>query len=292
LLDLWSIMDFLNPDFLGPRDEFNGVLGSPTQCAEIGRRIAPVILRRTKEMVAPELPPRTEELLRIELGPVQQRIYDAEIAEARQSLGQRGAIEILAALTRLRQVCCHPHLIEKYRDTEAEATKLDTLGDMLAEIVEEGHSALVFSQFTSMLAMIRPTLEQAGIPNLMITGSTPTSKRAELVKTFAESTEAQVFLLSLKAAGTGLTLTKADYVFLYDPWWNPAVERQAIDRTHRIGQEKPVIAYRLVAAGTVEEKVIALQREKAEIFNGVMGETESRAIAQRLTQQDLAQLLG
>lgn len=289
LLDLWSIMDFLNPNFLGPKDvfllRFEGAQGRQ----RLSERIAPVILRRTKEAVAPELPPRTEEVIRIDLPNDQRKLYEQQLAKARALLRTRGPIEILASLTRLRQICCHPHLLDE--TFAAESAKLDTLVEMLDEIVGGGHSALVFSQFTTMLDLIRKALEAAGIPTMTITGATPTQRRAELVQEFNEAPQETVFLLSLRAAGTGLTLTRADYVFLYDPWWNPAVERQAIDRTHRIGQDKPVFAYRLVAAETVEEKVLRMQEEKAELFEDVLGGTESRGLPARLTADDLRSLL-
>jgi superfamily II DNA or RNA helicase len=289
LLDLWSIMDFLNPKFLGAQDLFVSRFDGARGRHRLAERIAPVILRRTKEAVAPELPPRTEEVIRIDLPLQQRRIYEEQLSKARHLLKTRGPIEILASITRLRQICCHPVLVDSVLNSES--AKLDTLVEMLEEIVEGGHSALVFSQFTSMLDLIREALDTAEIPTMTITGSTPTHKRAELVREFNEAEENRVFLLSLRAAGTGLTLTRADYVFLYDPWWNPAVERQAIDRTHRIGQDKPVFAYRLVAAETVEEKVLMMQDEKSEMFEDVLGGAESRGMPSRLTADDLRSLL-
>jgi superfamily II DNA or RNA helicase len=289
LLDLWSIMDFLNPNFLGAKDMFVTRFDGARGRHRLAERITPVILRRTKEAVAPELPPRTEEVIRIDLPPQQRRIYEDQLAKARELLKTRGPIEILASLTRLRQICCHPVLVDDILSSES--AKLDTLVEMLEEIVAGGHSALVFSQFTTMLDLIRESLDTAEIPNMTITGNTPTHKRSELVKEFNEAPENRVFLLSLRAAGTGLTLTRADYVFLYDPWWNPAVERQAIDRTHRIGQDKPVFAYRLVASETVEEKVLMMQAEKSEMFEDVLGGTESKGIPSRLTADDLRALL-
>jgi superfamily II DNA or RNA helicase len=291
LLDLWSIMDFLNPGFLGDKDAFISTYEAPSRSTELARRIAPLMLRRTKEAVAPELPPRTEEVLRIDLADEQQALYNAELARARDSLQQRGAIEMLAALTRLRQICCHPQLLLK-ETTDLPSAKLDTLVEMLAELIDEGHSALVFSQFTSMLALIGDKLDDDGLPWLKITGSTPTGRRTELVRSFNDSDQSQVFLLSLRAAGTGITLTKADYVFIYDPWWNPAVEQQAIDRTHRIGQDKPVFAYRLISTRTVEEKVLDLQEHKARMFDDVMADTTDRAVAAKLTQEDIRNLLS
>jgi len=260
----------------------------PQRRRELAKRIGPVLLRRTKEKVAPELPPRTEEVLRVEFDPAQRKLYDTYLLQAREAVRERGPIEVLAALTRLRQICCDPRLVPGAPPNAASA-KLGTLVDLVTEIMDEGHSVLVFSQFTSMLDLIRDAL--GDLPTLTITGKTPTDRRAELVKEFNESDVSQAFLLSLRAAGTGLTLTKADYVVIYDPWWNPAVERQAIDRTHRIGQDKPVIAYRLVAAKTVEDKVLLLQQEKAELFADVMGEAQDARVAGKLSSEDLARLL-
>ncbi|NLZ60554.1 MAG: SWF/SNF helicase family protein, partial [Lentisphaerae bacterium] len=167
--------------------------------------------------------------------------------------------------TRLRQICCDPALLSDDFAGQ-DSGKLALLLEKLQELNESGHSVLVFSQFTRMLDLIARRLSQAGLPYWQITGETPLPRRSELVQEFNRSEQAGVFLLSLKAAGTGLTLTKADYVFLYDPWWNPAVENQAIDRAHRIGQDKTVMAYRLLAKDSIEERVIELMQEKQELF--------------------------
>jgi superfamily II DNA or RNA helicase len=292
LLDLWSVLDFLNPGLLGPAADFAARYGGPTQLRDLAARIAPLLLRRTKDAVAPELPPRSEEVLHVEMTPGQRQVYDRELLRARETLSTHGPFDMLAALTRLRQVCCDPALLAGAAGEEAGSAKLETLVEMLVELAEEGHFSLVFSQFTSMLERIRVALERAGLPYLVITGDTPTAKRADLVREFSNATTPTVFLLSLRAAGTGLTLTRADYVFIFDPWWNPAVERQAIDRTHRIGQEKPVFAYRLVATNSVEEKVLKLQQEKAELFAAVMGDAEQEGPLSRLTAEDMRQLLS
>ncbi|MFO7821225.1 MAG: DEAD/DEAH box helicase [Lentisphaeria bacterium] len=291
-LDLWSIMDFLNPGYLGSVKEFSEKFEAGLEGSEnLGHRIAPVMLRRTKQEVAPELPSRTEETIAVELTKPQREMYKEHLERARKTLREKGPIEILAALTRLRQICCHPALVD---DSSADigSAKLDTLGEMLEEITSEGHSALVFSQFASVLGLIKDDLQARSVNSLTITGQTPTAKRRDLTREFSESADPQVFLLSLKAAGTGLTLTKADYVFLFDPWWNPAVENQAIDRTHRIGQDKPVMAYRLVAANTIEENVMKLKTQKAEFFDQVMQNATGRAIASRLSATDLQALLS
>jgi SNF2 family DNA or RNA helicase len=192
----------------------------------------------------------------------------------------------------MRQICCDPRLVDRELGAGVGSAKLEALGEMVEEIMDEGHSVLVFSQFASMLRLIEERLKETRVPYHMITGETPPAKRPEIVEGFTRAPDPGVFLLSLKAAGTGLTLTKADYVFLFDPWWNPAVENQAIDRTHRIGQDKPVFAYRLVVQDSVEQKVLALQREKAELFAQVMAEAEATGIPKGLTTADLESLLA
>ncbi len=289
LLDLWSIMDFLNHGYLGNAREFLDRFGNAER-GRLARRLAPVLLRRTKEEVAPELPPRTEEVLRIELEPEQQTFYDKELARARRGIREKGPMQVLAALTRMRQICCHPALVDEAAESLPSA-KLDTLAAMLEELVAEGHSALVFSQFTRMLARIQTRLESLNIPTLTLIGDTPPDRRGALVEQFNQASEPTVFLLSLRAAGTGLNLTRAEYVFLYDPWWNPAVESQAIDRAHRIGQKRPVFAYRLVTRGTVEEKVLELQQEKAELFRDVIDSAAAARVPAGLSAAELAALL-
>jgi superfamily II DNA or RNA helicase len=286
MLDLWSIMDFLNPGFLGERDDFLRRFAAPETGPDLRLRVMPLMLRRTKDKVAKELPPRTEETLLIEMSEAQRTFYNGVLREARQRLVQKGPMDILAALTRLRQACCHPAMLEA---PAIPSEKLDTLLAMISELIDEGHSVLVFSQFVTMLDLIDNAL--GGIRRFKITGETPLPERQRRVDDFSAGDAPAVFLLSLKAAGTGLTLTKADYVFIMDPWWNPAVERQAIDRTHRIGQDKPVIAYRLVMKDTVEEKVVALQKEKAALFDAVIEEAANLEQT-RLSATDLQALLG
>ncbi len=269
LLDLWSIMDFLNPGYLGDGQDFSRAGLSPAGLTRLSRRLAPVMLRRSKDLVAPELPPRTEQLIPVEMDPEQQAFYEHVLAQARQALSAQGPAAVLASLTRLRQACCAPELIRPGA-REIPSAKLTALLDNLTELGASGHSTLVFSQFTSMLDIIARALTERGITYFTITGETPVTRRQDLVRQFTDCPEPAVFLLSLKAAGTGLTLTKADYVFLFDPWWNPAVERQAIDRTHRIGQDKAVFAYRLITNNTVEEKVLALLQQKRDLFDRVM----------------------
>ena len=252
------------------------------------------LLRRTKAQAAPDLPPRTEDELVVELEPAQRKLYDAELKRARaQLLGIETAraldkvrFNILASLLRLRQICCHPALIDPAH-AELPSAKLDALLERVEELHEEGHQVLVFSQFVEMLEIIRARLIAAGIGHLMLTGQT--ENRAELVEEFQRDKTKTVFLLSLKAAGFGLNLTAASYVILYDPWWNPAVEAQAIDRTHRIGQTRPVIAYRLLAANTVEQKIRALQQEKSALAAAVVQE---ESLAKVLDLDSLRRILA
>ncbi len=287
LTDLWSIFDFLTPGFLGRYEDFvTHYETNPASRKELATRVRPLILRRTKEKVAKELPPRMEEIIRCEMTPEQQALYKKIVAEAKREIKIK-KFSIFTALLRLRQVCCDPTLLGELFE-KFTSSKLDTLIEMLQPVIEEGHSVLVFSQFTSMLEKIDQRLEQLNIKSFTITGATPSNKRPEVIAEFNACPQASVFLLSLKAAGTGLTLTKADYVFIYDPWWNPAAEQQAIDRAHRIGQDKPVFVYKMVTKNSVEEKIIALQQEKKILFNEVINEDE---IPTHFSADELAGLL-
>jgi superfamily II DNA or RNA helicase len=279
LTDLWSLFAFAQPGLLGSQAAFKRQYPAddPAALARLRRRTKHFLLRRTKAQAAPDLPPRTEDDLVVELEPAQRKLYDAELKRARaQLLGietdralDRVRFNILASLLRLRQICCHPALIgPAHADTPS--AKLDALLERLEELKEEGHQVLVFSQFVEMLELIRTRLAAAEIGHLILTGAT--ENRAELVDTFQNDKTKTVFLLSLKAAGFGLNLTAASYAILYDPWWNPAVEAQAIDRTHRIGQTRPVIAYRLLAENSVEQKIRALQKEKAALAAAIVQE--------------------
>ncbi|MFI5337866.1 MAG: DEAD/DEAH box helicase, partial [Opitutales bacterium] len=270
LLDLWSLLAFAQPGLLGTQAAFRRQHrdDDPAAAARLQRRVRHFLLRRTKAQVATDLPARTEDEIVVELEPAQRKLYDAELKRARaQLLGLETdraldavRFHILSSLLRLRQICCHPALIDPVH-AHLPSAKLDALLERLEELRDEGHQVLVFSQFVGMLELIRLRLVDAGIGHLMLTGAT--ENRAELVEKFQTDRTQTVFLLSLKAAGFGLNLTAASYAILYDPWWNPAVEAQAIDRTHRIGQTRPVTAYRLLADNTIEQKIRALQQEKA-----------------------------
>ncbi len=296
LADLWSLFAFAQPGLLGDQPGFRRQYPEqePAALSRLHRRVRHFLLRRTKAQAAPDLPSRTEDEIVVELEGEQRALYDAELKRARaQLLGveTKSALDavrfhVLASLLRLRQICCHPALIDPAH-ARLPSAKLDALLERVEELAEEGHHVLVFSQFVEMLEIIRDRLAAAGIGHLMLTGAT--ENRAEIVERFQTDPAKTVFLLSLKAAGFGLNLTAASYAFLYDPWWNPAAEAQAIDRIHRIGQTKPVIAYRLIAEGTVEEKIRLLQREKAALAAAVVQEESLSAV---LDLDSLRRILG
>jgi SNF2 family DNA or RNA helicase len=261
----------------------------------IARALRPVILRRTKEQVASELPPKVEQTLLVELEEAQRRVYDQLREQFRQSLLARvdrvgiarSKMQVLEALLRLRQAACHPALIDK-RLADAPSAKLDVLLPKLAEAAAEGHKALVFSQFTSFLALARERLDAEGIQYEYLDGAT--SDREGVVARFQSDEGSPVFLISLRAGGQGLNLTAADYVFLLDPWWNPAVEAQAIDRAHRIGQSRHVLATRLVAHDTVEEKILELQQTKRDLADAILN--EDQGLLSKIGREELGMLLG
>jgi superfamily II DNA or RNA helicase len=297
--ELWSIFEFLNPGFLGHSATFKKLfaadLEDENQRAALRNAIAPFILRRSKTQVALDLPPRTEDVLLCEMEARQQALYNKLRDHYRQSLLKKVQTEgmnrvqtqVLEALLRLRQAACHPKLIDPKLLTE-DSVKLDTLIDQLDEIVGEGHKALIFSQFTSFLALVKPRIEERGWAYEYLDGKT--RNRQERVERFQNDSHCPLFLISLKAGGLGLNLVAADYVFLLDPWWNPAVEAQAIDRTHRIGQERPVFAYRLICRDTVEEKILQLQKSKKSLADSIIA--ESSGMLKEMSADDLAFLLG
>jgi SNF2 family DNA or RNA helicase len=281
LMELWALLSIVAPG-LFPRpsafqEHFRRPIESgaaPERLDTLRRRIRPVMLRRTKEAVASELPPKQEQVIEVALSPRHRRIYDRVLAHERQRIlgllddAQRNRIAILRSLTRMRRLCLDP-VLDDPAHAGIGSAKVDALLELLGPVLSEGHQALVFSQFTGYLATVRSRLDAEGISYAYLDGRT--RKREEAIESF-RSGERSLFLVSLKAGGFGLTLTEADYVFLLDPWWNPATEAQAIDRTHRIGQDKHVFVYRLVAADTIEDKVLALQARKRELFARVVDE--------------------
>jgi SNF2 family DNA or RNA helicase len=294
--ELWSLMRFANPGLLGSREHFDDRFTRPIEngdaktAAALRARIRPFVLRRTKREVLPELPPRTESVMLCELEPDERAVYDAVRAatkkEVVEKLSQGGSVlAALEALLRLRQAACHSALVPG--QSASTSSKVDRLTDALSELVSEGHRALVFSQWTSLLDKVEPHLEEAGIRYGRLDGST--RDRAAVVSEFQSESGPPVLLLSLKAGGVGLNLTAADHVFLLDPWWNPAAEDQAADRAHRIGQDKPVMIYRLVAKDTVEEGILALQEKKRRVADAALGEAGQAAA---ITRDDLLALLA
>jgi len=298
--ELWSLFEFLNPGMLGSAAVFKLGRGSAEKLDEehralLAQALRPFILRRTKAQVARDLPEKVEQTLFCQLEPAQRALYDELRDHYRRTLLKRiedeglnqSKIHILEALLRLRQAAIHPGLIDPARAEESSA-KLDMLMPQLAEVLDEGHKALVFSQFTSMLGILRRKLEKAKIRFEYLDGQT--RDRAAPVERFQNDPDVQLFLISLKAGGLGLNLTAAEYVYLLDPWWNPAVEAQAVDRTHRIGQTRSVFAYRLITKDTVEEKVLALQDTKREIADAIINQDNS--LMRNLRSEDLAILLS
>ena len=290
LLDLWSLMNFAMPGVLGNRTSFQKLYDSktdPLARRRLSARVRPFVLRRTKGEVARDLPDKIEEDLHCELEGVQATLYKAELKRARKALlglssGReldKARFHILSSLLRLRQICCHPALVAP--GTSGDSCKLNALLDLLEPLMEEGHKVLVFSQFVEMLNLIRTELETRAWPHFILTGQT--ENRGSLVNDFQTAKGAAVFLISLRAGGFGLNLTAASYVVLFDPWWNPAVENQAIDRTHRIGQTQKVIAYRLLVKETIEEKIRTLQQQKSALAGDILGE---ESFARALTLDD------
>ena len=326
LRELGSLFEFLNPGMLGRASAFAEIVSAGSagavddeELARLSRALGPFILRRTKAEVLPELPAKTEQTLFVTLGTEQRSLYEELKAHYRAQLHQRidelgldrSRMQVLEALLRLRQAACHPELLvpegEGGEGRGASGTlaaigadggdgdvggagsaKLDTLFEQLDEVLDEGHKALVFSQFTRLLGLVRRRLDADGTVYEYLDGKT--RDRAARVERFQTDPDCRLFLISLKAGGTGLNLTAADYVFLLDPWWNPAVEAQAVDRAHRIGQERPVIAYRLIARDTVEEKILELQKSKRELADAVL--SAGGSALGTLTADDLELLLG
>jgi thymidine kinase len=300
LLDLWSIVDFIQPGYLGDQEQFTQTYEPKGENAESAQRIArkrlaarlrPLLLRRLKRHVAKDLPERIEQRRDCQLDAEQRKLYLAELRRSRdqvmKTVAEKGLakskIHVLAALTRLRQICCHPRLV----GNDSASGKTETLFELLDSLVAEGQKVLVFSQFVQMLELLQTECQQRQIGTHILTGQT--KDRQEVVTAFQNDPNPAVFLLSLRAAGTGLNLTTASYVVLYDPWWNPAVEAQAIDRSHRIGQTHTVNAYRLISPGTVEEKIWELQQNKAQTIADVLGE---EGFARSLSKSDLDYLFA
>jgi hypothetical protein len=299
--ELWSLFQFLNPGMLGSSSVFqfstNGA-HKPDEESRVllSRALRPFILRRTKQQVAKELPEKLEQTIYCEMDERQRRQYEELRDYYRRSLLEKvslqginkSKIQILEALLRLRQTACHPALVGGPVDDVTPNAKLDVLLPRLSEVTEEGHKAIVFSQFTSFLSIVRNRLDHQGVTYEYLDGKT--RNRGVAVEKFQSDPECKLFLISLKAGGLGLNLTAAEYIFLLDPWWNPAVEAQAIDRAHRIGQTNRVFAYRLITRDTVEEKVLELQSTKRELADAIINADNS--VIRNITGEDLKLLLS
>ncbi len=300
--ELWALFDFAMPGLLGDASQFRAAFrvpiekqGNTDRMDTLRRRVAPFILRRLKTDVATDLPPKTIMTRPVELKGGQRDLYEsiriAGHAAVRKAVKKKGiaasTIDILGALMKLRQVCCDPRLLKMRAAHEIEqSSKFEALFEMLPEMLQQGRQVLVFSQFTRMLALIGNELEERGIPFVVITGST--TDRQAAVDEF-QSGHAKVFLLSLKAAGTGLNLVAADTVIHFDPWWNPAAQAQATDRAYRIGQKRPVFVYNLIVSGSVEERMVALQRHKQALADGLLAQDDERI---ELTPEDVDDLFA
>ena len=294
LSEIWNLFQFANPGLLGTFQQFTDRFILPVERDHdqerqllLRRLLSPFLLRRTKDDVLNELPEKTEITLRVELSPEEQALYDNLRQQAIANLeeGSKSALQTLAEITRLRQAACHPKLINKQLDIPS--SKSLAFLNLVEELRQSGHRALVFSQFTSHLALIREALDKQDTPYLYLDGSTSSYERDRLVKKF-QTGEEPLFLISLKAGGLGLNLTAADYVVHLDPWWNPAIEDQASDRAHRIGQERPVTVYRLIAAGTIEEKIIRLHQNKRSMADALLQDADMFA---QISADDVIRLL-
>lgn len=301
LSELWSIFDYLMPGFLYTYSRFRDEIEIPAVTEQddekrghLRKMIRPFILRRLKKDVLKDLPAKLEEAVFARMEEEQEKIYTAHVQRIKLMLdGQTeeefasGKIQMLAELTRLRQLCCDPSMV--YQNYQGESAKLLMCMDLIKNAIDGGHRILLFSQFTSMLAILQERMQKEGIPFLTLTGAMPKERRAELVDSFQRG-EASVFCISLKAGGTGLNLTAADIVIHYDPWWNVAVQNQATDRAHRIGQKNPVTVYKLIAKSTIEEKILRLQEKKSELAEQLLGHEGFEGV--KFTKEEMLKLLG
>jgi len=295
--ELWNLFNFLNPGLLGGESFFQDNYAIPIEKnkdkekrQQLKRLIQPFILRRRKNDVLHELPPKTEITLTVELSEEERAFYEAlrqSAVENIESMGEdpTSRFAILAELMKLRQACCHPKMVMP--NSPIPSSKLQLFEETVTELVENGHKALVFSQFVKHLKIVEDLLKKKGISYQYLDGSTPLKKREIAINAF-QAGEGDVFLISLKAGGVGLNLTAADYVLHLDPWWNPAVEDQASDRAHRMGQKRPVTIYRLVAENTIEDKIVKLHGEKRDLADSLLEGTETSA---KLSAKDLMGLI-
>jgi SNF2 family DNA or RNA helicase len=303
--DLFAQMNFLNPGMLGSMEFFRNEFANPIDKMQeedakkhLRKLIHPFLLRRTKEQVAPDLPEKSEMVLFCEMGTKQRKVYDAYrnsfrskiLGEIEEKGMERSQLSILTGLMKLRQICDSPAILNEDEKYDNNSVKID---ELVRELTENtgNHKALVFSQFLGMLGLIKDELEKQNIPYVYFDGSTSSTEREKAIQSFQHEEDCRVFLISLKAGGVGLNLTAADYVYIVDPWWNPAVEQQAIDRTHRIGQTKNIFAYRLICKDTIEEKIMLLQERKLTLVKELIAD-DGNAFMKQLTKEDLSYLLS
>jgi SNF2 family DNA or RNA helicase len=302
LMDLWSQMSFLNPGLLGSENFFRDYYALPIEKMQdrkkqdqLKKLIHPFILRRTKEQVATELPPKVEQIHYCDMTEKQEEIYEEVKNAYRNYLMEMDATEfrkkklnILAGLQKLRQIAIHPGLVEEGQGLRlAESGKYREFSRLIEEVISKGSKVLVFSQFVRLLELLRKDLDSKGVKYAYLDGST--RKREEQVELFQNDPTISAFLISLKAGGVGLNLTAAEYVFILDPWWNPAVEAQAVDRSHRIGQEKTVFSYKFITRGSIEEKILKLQARKSKLSSDIVSVEED--IFKKLDLEDLHDLI-
>jgi len=293
--ELWSLFDFVLPGYLPGYHAFVRKYQDGENAEDLLRRIQPFLIRRLKQDVLEELPDKLETTLTAGMTPEQERIYRASLERLRprvdQLLKEKGAgrsrIEVLSAITELREICCHPSLV--MNDYRGGSGKEDLLLDLLPEMIRNGNRVLLFSQFTSMLGLLRTRLNENGFSTMYLDGETPAGERLNLTERFNQG-EGDIFLISLKAGGYGLNLTGADIVILYDPWWNPAAEEQATDRAHRIGQKKKVEVIRLVTGETIEEQVTELGARKKALFERLI--TPGESVLNALSEQEIRGLFS
>ena len=294
--ELWNLFQFVNPGLLGSYEDFSRRFIGPIEVAkdkerqeQLDRIVHPFMLRRTKEKVLDELPEKTEIYQTVNLSPEEMAVYEIIRERAQQMLesenSDKVSVNTLAEITRLRQASCSAQLVEK--NWKGKSSKIEALIEALEPIVESGDAALVFSQFTSFLAIVLKALDKANIPYLYIDGSIPVKERQKLVEQF-QAGKCPVFIISLKAGGLGLNLTRANYVFHLDPWWNPAIEQQATDRAHRIGQHHAVTVYHFLSSGTIEEKIKRLHEQKRDLAENILEGTD---MSGKITGKELLEMI-
>ena len=293
LLELWSIFDYAMPGYLFNRNKFTRTfMSGESKYNDLNKAINPFILRREKKQVLKELPDKMEKQFFVELSKEQKKLYSTYVKDLRgkmENSEDKSKVEVFAYLMKLRQLCLEPSIV--YKDYKGENSKLDMAMNLVDGYIENGHKILLFSQFTGVLSTIKDTLDKKGIEYSYIDGSIKAKDRLTEVDDFNNSKDKKVFLISLKAGGTGLNLTSADVVIHFDPWWNPAVEDQATDRAHRIGQENKVEVIKLISKGTIEEKIVKLQEDKKDIIEKVMtGNLSNGSILSSLSEKEIINL--